>query len=290
MQTFSPPRSIPLVLTLFVTFLLAGLPARAATLDFSLSKSTVIATPQTAVADGQQKINIRVTVVNDAQQPVIGKMVVLIPSQPGAMAVSAPMQTDVDGMAYFTITSALDNTFGVYASVDGSPLIQQPVIYFTAPHCPFTPGTLIKLPDDGDPDTQTDSAVYYYGKDCKRHAFPNVRVFNSWYTNFENVHVISASEMADRPLGLNVTYKPGARLVKFQTLPKVYAVSRSGVLHWLTTETIASTLYGNSWNLQVDDIPDTFYENYSFGDDVVSAGQYFPQNERDNTPTIDYSM
>lgn len=54
----------------------------------------------------------------------------------------------------------------------------------TPPVCAFTTGILVKLPDDGNPATQIDSSVYYYGKDCKRRAFPSSGVYFSWYKDF----------------------------------------------------------------------------------------------------------
>lgn len=133
---------------------------------------------------------------------------------------------------------------------------------------------LVKLADDGDPSTQTDSAVYYIGADGKRHAFPNEAVFKTWFANFDDVEIISASELASYPLGANVTYRPGARMVKFQSSPKVYAVDRYGVLRWIGSEAIATSLYGSSWNQQIHDISDAFFRNYTFGETIDSVSDY----------------
>lgn len=130
-------------------------------------------------------------------------------------------------------------------------------------------------------------AVYYYGSDGKRHAFPNERVFFTWYTDFNTVDEVSDAYLASIPLGLNVTYRPGTRLVKFTTVNRVYAISRRGVLRWVTTEGIANALYGPSWNRMVDDIPDAFYTNYTFGADITSTSQYSPSGETAATYTID---
>lgn len=131
--------------------------------------------------------------------------------------------------------------------------------------------SLIKLQDDGDLETQADSAVYYVGSDGKRHAFPNAKVFFTWYTDFAGVVEVSLEDMAAIPLGANVTYKPGVRMVKFLTDPKVYAVSKGGVLHWVQTEEAAKELYGEIWNQNVDDISDAFYLNYKISDKSVSG-------------------
>lgn len=135
---------------------------------------------------------------------------------------------------------------------------------------------LVKLPDDGDPKTQYDSAVYYVATDGKRHAFTNSRLYFTWYCDFSAVKVISAETMAKMPLGKNVTYQPGKRMVKFHTDNRVYAVDLDGNLRWVQTETLAKGLYGSDWNKKIDDIEDVFYRNYTFGDDVKAVADFEP--------------
>jgi hypothetical protein len=135
---------------------------------------------------------------------------------------------------------------------------------------------LVKLPDDKDPNTQIDSAVYYIGADGKRHAFPNNRVYFTWYSSFDGVQIIGATQLASIPLGNNVTYKPGKKMVKFTTDAKVYAVSKGGILRWVKTEAAAVELYGTMWNQNIDDISDAFYSNYSFGADISSIADFNP--------------
>lgn len=133
---------------------------------------------------------------------------------------------------------------------------------------------LVKLPDDGNRFTQADSAVYYIGADGRRHAFPNDRVFFTWYGNFDGVRVVSAGDLASIPLGANVTYKPGMKMVKFTTDSHVYVVSNNRTLRWVKTEAAANALYGSNWNRQIDDISDTFYLDYNIGTDVNAASDY----------------
>ncbi len=117
----------------------------------------------------------------------------------------------------------------------------------------------------------TQSAVYYCGADLKRYVFPNDRVYKSWYADFASVQTISDVEMASIPLGGNVTYKPGVKLVKITTDPKVYAVDRGGTLRHVVTADLAAQLYGASWAKQVDDISDAFFVNYRIGSPVTTA-------------------
>lgn len=133
---------------------------------------------------------------------------------------------------------------------------------------------LVKLPDDGNRFTQADSAVYYVGADGRRHAFPNEKVYFTWYSNFGGVRVVSAGDLASIPLGANATYRPGVKMVKFLTDPKVYAVSSNRTPRWVKTEAAAQGLYGSSWNRQIDDISDAFYLDYIFGGEINAASDF----------------
>jgi len=140
--------------------------------------------------------------------------------------------------------------------------------------------SLLKLESDGNASTQSDSAVYYVGSDGMRHAFPNDKVYFTWYTSFNGVQIVGSAQLASIPLGKNVTYKPGVKLVKFTTDPKVYAVSKNGVLRWVKTEAVAISLYGSNWNYMIDDISDAFYTNYHFGTDINSSSDFSPPAEQ----------
>lgn len=137
------------------------------------------------------------------------------------------------------------------------------------PHC--LSGTLIKLPDDHNPLTQMDSTVYYCGADGKRHVFPNAATYFSWYTNFSGIQVVSKEIMASIPLGLNVTSRPGVRMIKFGTDPKVYAVAKNGRLLWIVDATVAQALYGVEWKRLINDISDAFYTDYTFDTPITLA-------------------
>lgn len=120
-------------------------------------------------------------------------------------------------------------------------------------------------------------AVYYYAIDGKRYVFPSQKTYNSWFTNFNGVVKVTAEELASAPLGGNVTYRPGIKLVKIQSDPKVYAVDQGGVLRWVTTEQVAINLYGPDWAKNVDDISVAFFINYKIGADVGSLDDFNPQ-------------
>ena len=135
--------------------------------------------------------------------------------------------------------------------------------------------SLIKLACVGE--TKIDDpcrSVYFYASDGKRHAFPNDKVFFTWFDNFDSVKEVSSNFMSSLPLGKNVTYHPGTKMVKFQTVPTVYAVSKQGELRAIASEQIATELYGATWNKQIDDISDAFVGNYTFGLKINQVSEY----------------
>lgn len=114
----------------------------------------------------------------------------------------------------------------------------------------------------------TQSTLYYYGADGMRYVFPNEKTYFSWYTDYTHVRTLTEDDLARLQIGGNVTYKPGTRLLKIDTDPRVYLVTEGGVLRWVETEGIAASLYGGGWATYVDDLPDPFFANYSLGDSI----------------------
>ncbi|OGF25987.1 hypothetical protein A2303_02625 [Candidatus Falkowbacteria bacterium RIFOXYB2_FULL_47_14] len=118
------------------------------------------------------------------------------------------------------------------------------------------------------------SSVYFLAADGKRYVFPNEATYFSWYSDFSGVVTIPQSELESYPLGANVTMRPGTKLVKITTNPKVYAVLPGGVLTPVPSEAVASALYGADWNKRIVDVPDAFFTNYTVSTAEVSATAY----------------
>ncbi len=117
-------------------------------------------------------------------------------------------------------------------------------------------------------------AVYFHSSDNKRHAFPNDKVFFTWFDNFDSVKEINQETMSTYQLGKNVTYRPGVKMVKFVTSDSVYAVDQKGLLRMIDSEQLAAALYGDTWNKQIDDISDVFFGNYKIGEKILTAQDY----------------
>ena len=124
-------------------------------------------------------------------------------------------------------------------------------------------GTLIK--------SAQNSAVYYCGADGKRYVFPNDRVYFSWYADFRQVLTVTEAKLASVPLGGLVTYRPGTKMVKIESLPNVYAIEKGGTLRWIKTPALATSLYGANWNKKVEDVSDAFFGSYKIGEEIVAA-------------------
>ncbi len=131
------------------------------------------------------------------------------------------------------------------------------------------------------------TTVYYLGPDGKRYVFPNEKTYLSWFNTFSHVKQIADAELMKTPLGGNVTYKPGSRLIKIETAPNVYVVTRGGIIRWLKTEEVAEQLYGKDWPKRVDDMPDSFFTNYREGQTILSFNDFSPSAEEQNTTSID---
>ncbi len=128
------------------------------------------------------------------------------------------------------------------------------------------------------------SSVYYLAADGKRYVFPNEQTYFSWYSDFSGVVTIPQSELESYPLGANVTIRPGTKLVKITTDPKVYAVEANGTLVWVPDEATAIALYGENWAKRVVDVPDGFFTNYSVSTSQISASAY-PQGSLIKLPS-----
>jgi len=118
------------------------------------------------------------------------------------------------------------------------------------------------------------SSVYYLGADGKRYVFPNETTYFSWYEDFSSVVTIPQSELESYPLGANVTIRPGTKLVKITTDPKVYAVEPGGSLVHIASEAAAKALYGDNWASRVVDVPDAFFTNYTISSKTLDGTAY----------------
>ena len=245
--------------------------AQAASVDPSYSR--VVIDKTSLHADGIDNAQIIVT-VKDTNLMAVPEATVNVVSSRGVLDEirTDSSKTDSLGKAYFRVFSLKDGNATFIATANGVTLQTSVTVAFSQGlSFPLHDGDLIKIPDDNNASTLSDTAVYYYAKNGKRYVFPNEKVFYTWYPNFNKVQVLPIDQMSLIPIGGNVTYHPGTKMVKFQTDVKTYMVTKGGVLRWAKTEDVARGCFGASWNQQVDDISESFYVNYKFGEPVVSS-------------------
>ncbi len=141
--------------------------------------------------------------------------------------------------------------------------------------------------------------VYYVGEDGCRYAFPNQKVFLSWYTlqqlNTTDkgglVVTVAPSTLASMQLAGNVTYRPGVRMIKNQLVNTVYVIDSGAILRPVASEVLARLLYGDAWNYtSVDDFDDVFWFSYGFGTPISTTGLYYPSSVKDTASTIGKAM
>jgi hypothetical protein len=276
-----------LIITLAAFILLATPSANALSIDYD--RSWVNTDKEELQADGIDNAEVTVKIADSFGVGIDGIKVTLTSSRGSSDEITIENDvTNLFGKAQFRVKSLWKGTSIYTARVDDMVVPDTAQITFVGGLAiNLDAGDLIKIPGDGSELTQSDSAVYYYSKNGKRYVFPNERAYFSWYTDFSNVKVIPLDQMSFIPIGGNVTYKPGSRLVKFQTDVKTYAVARGGVLRWIQTEAAATKFYGSNWNKEVDDISEAFYTNYAFGEPLDEGDIYVRDMQAYSSQTID---
>ncbi|MFO0764720.1 MAG: Ig-like domain-containing protein [Patescibacteria group bacterium] len=279
---------------LFVFTLTAALPLQtlAATIPVDPNLSSVSTDKTEVKADGIDSAKISVTLKNTNFGSVEGAVVTLTSSR-GAMDDISPDETttSLSGRASFYVKSLKNGTATFTPSYNGTTLNKPITITFkNGLDLALPVGSLIKIPDDNNATTLSDTAVYYYASNGKRYVFTNEKTFFSWYPDFSSVQTITLEQMSLIPIGGNVTYKPGSRLVKFQTDTKTYLPTKGGVLRWVMTEQVARQWFGADWNTKVDDISEAFFVNYQMGEPIGNALDLSPEGIRAQVTTIDKDL
>lgn len=254
------------------------------------AKSSIRTDKTTVNADGIDQAQITVTLKDVNYMEVRGVAVSLVSSR-GTLdeIMKDDTITDSLGKARFRVSSLKNgaSTFTVVAAGQTMANLNVTITFGNGLSFPLHPGDLIKIPDDNDTKTLSDTAVYYYASNGKRYVFPNEKTYFTWYPDFAAVQILPIDQMSLIPIGGNVTYRPGTRMVKFQTDTKTYIVTRGGVLRWAKTEEVARGWFGESWNQYIDDISEAFYINYKFGEPVNSPLDLALDIIKTGTRTID---
>ncbi|MFA5936131.1 MAG: FG-GAP-like repeat-containing protein [Patescibacteria group bacterium] len=139
------------------------------------------------------------------------------------------------------------------------------------------PGTLFRSPT---------SDVYFFGSDLKRHAFPNKDVYRSWYSNGTEILTVAGYQVAEIPLGENVTLRPGV-LTQIGNELRIFAVDFDRSLRPFISSSIMMMLYGPMWESLVHQMSSALVVNYVFGPTIISATDPVATPANNTASTID---
>jgi hypothetical protein len=246
--------------------------------ELSVANSSATIDKTSISNDGLDKATITVVLKDTNNLPIVNRAVT-VESSSGAIISIPNNNSDQDGRIIIEVRSTSLGVKTISIKV-GSQVLKNLSITVTAPGLAganITYGDLIK---------GSGAAVYYYANDGKRYVFPTLKTYLTWYANFSSVKTITDEQLAIIPIGGNVTYKPGVKLVKITTDPKVYAVDSHGTLRWIKTEALAQGLYGDNWASKVEDIPDAFFINYQIGADISGTGDFSPSTVAEAASSI----
>ncbi len=132
---------------------------------------------------------------------------------------------------------------------------------FASPAFAASAGDILRADTLGD--------IYLINTRQSRLTFPDQLTVQSWGS--PQAVDVPVSTLARLDLKGAVPLREGSYLVRFGTDPQVYAVSPGGVLHWITTASLAEDLYGSRWNRRVISLYSSFYPNYKMGDPITEA-------------------
>lgn len=133
--------------------------------------------------------------------------------------------------------------------------------------------------------TAKDSAVYYIDASGRRNLFVNSVTFWTWYSgSWSNItykgakktlKVMSQADFDGLAMGKHITVNPGAKLIKFQNSPRVYAVITGKVLREVVKsggdDAVAKALYGAKYKDKLVTIQNGFEGDYTRGDALTAT-------------------
>jgi hypothetical protein len=123
------------------------------------------------------------------------------------------------------------------------------------------PGTNVRCPES--------PSVYWIGGDGQRYVYPMEYVFTSRYhPSAQKVVWLPCSTLDLFPFGGRMPLRAGS-LVKTQLNPKVYVVMGDQELRAIPDEETALALFGERWAQLVFDLPETFFTDYTVGEELT---------------------
>jgi|GEM_PF-1285660 len=245
---------------------------------FNPANSIVVLDKLTVLANGLDKAVATISLKDENGFPLINWPIQVL-GDADLLITSANFTTDHNGQVFVEIRSSAPGVknFSILVNGQNFKTLSLKASNLDLAKLGINYGDLIKADSP---------AVYYLGADGKRYVFPTQNVYLSWYKDFSTVKIMSAQDLSLLTIGGNVTYRPGVKMIKIETDPKVYAVDSYGTLRWLKNEAVAKALYGSNWSSKVDDVPDAFFTNYQMGTTIENTSDFNPQIALENAISI----
>ena len=119
----------------------------------------------------------------------------------------------------------------------------------------------------------SDSNTVYLATNNSLWTVPNEKTYLTWFSSWNRVTTLSpkmmASMKATHTLMGDAGFAPGTR-VKAIGDSRVYMVGNDGQMHWIISETVASTIYGSSWNKGIVEVNSTDLWRFANGKNIES--------------------
>lgn len=130
----------------------------------------------------------------------------------------------------------------------------------------------------------------YYVDGTTRRPFLDSQTFFTYANNFDAVIDVADDYLANYTIGTPMLPKAGTVLVKVQSVNNVYALGEDGELRWITSESVAQSLYGSNWADYVIDVPVTAWGHFTIGTSIDSENDISVDRDAMQTRTELNSM
>ena len=101
-------------------------------------------------------------------------------------------------------------------------------------------------------------------------------------TKSKQIREYTLEEFYETPLGGNVFYRPGSKILQTPSDFNYYFVNFNGVLNPFGSEKIIEEVYGSNWKFKVDEIENYYFTNYKIGPKINSVSD-IPEISKDLT-------
>jgi len=125
---------------------------------------------------------------------------------------------------------------------------------------------------------ENETWTYYIGADKKRYIFPNEGTYKSWFGDLEVKNMKTIDDVADIQIGGNVTYRPGSKILKTESVAEMFFIAPGAVLQAITEE-MAIDIYGDDWEDYIEEIENHYFTNYKIGKPIATKEEipYIPE-------------